>query len=455
MTVAIGLDLGLDTVRVTALVDDRPVAVTAFPAAVGLDGAQVRVGRRALALPPERRVVDGTAAERLGWLVRAAVLAVEAEHGPVLGAVVPVAPGLGAVERRVVHDAAIIAGLPAVRLCAAPVAIAMALPAAPDGRWLVADAGAAALSVTVLERSLGAIDRLATVVEPALGGRALDRVIAEHLARGLDLAGEPPPPLVAAAAALRAHLGDAAAAEAAFASALAGAAPPLAGLRPPRRDELELWLAPRVRKLDDACARALAAAGCAAHDLGEVVLAGGGARSAALARRLGQVMGRPARLPTDPGFAAALGAASLARLFVAEPAALVVDVLRHGLALASDDDPRSLIAAGTVLPTRETLLLPTGRDEQTALELELWEETAPPRALGRWRLAGLPAAPAGDALAACSVTVDVDGLPRVSATELVSGLPLTVTPLPEPGVDSGLDAATLAACRAAVEAWQP
>ncbi|MBE7448889.1 MAG: hypothetical protein HS111_08340 [Kofleriaceae bacterium] len=112
MTVAIGLDLGLDTVRVTALVDDRPVAVTAFPAAVGLDGAQVRVGRRALALPPERRVVDGTgAAERLGWLVRAAALpVVEPRTRRCAAAVVPVAPGLGAVERRRRGDAAIIAG---------------------------------------------------------------------------------------------------------------------------------------------------------------------------------------------------------------------------------------------------------------------------------------------------------------------------------------------------------
>jgi molecular chaperone DnaK (HSP70) len=133
VTVVIGIDLGTETVHVAALVEDRPVAVTAFPAVLATAGARVEVGRAATALPVAQHQVSGTSAERLAWLVRAAVLAVEEAHGPVLGAVFAVPPRLGAVERRALRDAASIAGIPLSRLVTSPVAIALALPSAPDG----------------------------------------------------------------------------------------------------------------------------------------------------------------------------------------------------------------------------------------------------------------------------------------------------------------------------------
>lgn len=455
MTVVIGLDLGSETVRVAALVDDRPVPVSAFPAVLATAGARVEVGRAAAALPEVQRQVAGTSAERLAWLVRAAVLAVEEAHGPVLGAVFVVPPRLGAVERRALRDAGSIAGIPLTRLVSTPVAIALSLPSAPDGRWLVCDAGAGSLSVSVIDRSNGAVDRLATAEDPNLGGRALGRLIAEHLARAVS----PPadvddPALVAAAAALREHLGNAAGAEASLAAIVDGA-PQLKGLRPPRRDELELWMAPRIRKADDACTRALTTAGIAATELSEVVLAGGGARSSLLARRLGQVMARPPRLPADPGFAAAIGAARVARMFVAEPAALIVDVVPNTLALAYGGEPTPLVPAGSVLPTREARVLTTRDDDEVAIEVELWEQMPAARALGRWRLGDLPAAPAGDVVALCNVTVDADGIPRLTASELVSGAALLVTPVGMLDSDGGLDPETVAARRAAVTEWRP
>jgi molecular chaperone DnaK (HSP70) len=278
VTVVIGIDIGSETVRVAALVEDRPVPVSAFPAVLATAGERVEVGRAAAALPEAQRTVVGSSAERLAWLVRAAVLAVEETHGPVMGAVFAVPPSLGVVERRALRDAASIAGLPMTRLVSSPVAIALSLPSAPDGRWLVCDAGAAALTATVIDRSGGAVDRLASAEDVTLGGRALARIVAEHLARTIDPAPDAADPaLVAAAVALREHLGNAAGAEAALAAIVDGA-PHLAGLRPPRRDELELWMAPKVRKVDDVCMRALAASNVTGAELGEVILAGGGAR---------------------------------------------------------------------------------------------------------------------------------------------------------------------------------
>jgi molecular chaperone DnaK (HSP70) len=109
------------------------------------------------------------------------------------------------------------------------------------------------------------------------------------------------------------------------------------------------------------------------------------------------------------------------------------------------------VAAGAVLPTRESRVIATQRKNETSLEVELWEQTTPARPLGRWRLRDLPAAPAGDALAICNVTVDADGIPRLAATELVSGAAITTVALDDPG----LDAATIDACRAAIAEWRP
>ena len=70
-------------------------------------------------------------------------------------------------------------------------------------------------------------------------------------------------------------------------------------------------------------------------------------------------------------------------------------------------------------------MLATQRAGQRALEFDLWEgESLEPqhnRHLARYVVTDLPDAPAGDVLLAVDVTVDVDGVVRVGATELVSG----------------------------------
>ncbi len=485
MTIVCGIDLGHDQLRVAALVEERPVAVATLPAWVGFDGATVLVGAAARALPLAQRVqprawlgraagqgdraaiagpaglacpiVDGqprAPAELVGWLLRAAIQAAEAEHGPVIAAVIAAPVYAGAVERRVLRDAALLAGIPMVRLCGEPVLAALALPAPPDARWLVCDAGSTAFTASVIELVGGAVDRLSTASAVELGGDALDGVIATELARELGGVARDDhdwPHLWRAARAVKEHVGTAAATEAAFAEALTGASPGARSLRAPRKDEVELWSAPRVRKVDDVCTRALTAAGTTANDLAEVVLVGGGARVTSIARRLGQVLARAPRQPADVGFAVALGGAAAARMFVAEPAALLVDVVTYGISMGAGDRLVPLIAAGAVVPTRAARVIPTHRVGQDALEVELWEDTTPPRALGRYRIGGLPPAPAGDALALCTVAIDGNGIPALTATELVNGAALTVTPL----VEAGLDAATLAERRPIVAEWRP
>ena len=103
-----------------------------------------------------------------------------------------------------------------------------------------------------------------------------------------------------------------------------------------------------------------------------------------------------------------------------------------------------MILAGAIAPTREVRLIARDRPDRAALDLELWEDTVPPRPYGRYRVAGLPLGTG--AIAACEVTIDVDRIPRIEASDLVNGGALDVTAV----VEVGLGPDDLAALRAVV-----
>ncbi|HVV87227.1 MAG TPA: Hsp70 family protein [Kofleriaceae bacterium] len=481
MTVVIGVDVGHDALRVAALVDDQPELVCTLPSWVAWDGDRVLVGEPARARPAgehlgrlpswlERTTDDGERgggpgpltsvwprvggelrppAEAVAWLLRAAAVAVEERHGPVLGAVFAIDPTLGVVARRALRDAAAIAGIPSSRLVAAPACAALVVPGAVDGGWLVCDAGAGALSITVLERVGGAIHSLAQIRDVDLGGDALDTTIADQLdlegdAATIDSDDPAWPALCALARAIK---------EGAGAETIAALEARLGGARVklPARDEVDDWLAARLRRLDELIQRALAGSGFAAADLGDALLIGGGARLPGVPRRLQHALGRAPRVAGDPGSTAVLGAAAAARMFLTEPAALFLDVVTHPLALSDGHGLEPLIAAGTIAPTRALRVVATEQAEQEQLDVELWEQGPRTRPYARYTVGGLPAAPAGDAIATCDVMIDADLLPRLAARELVTGHPLAVAATAEAAIDAG----ALAALRERVTAWRP
>ncbi|MBL8621858.1 MAG: hypothetical protein JNK64_11160 [Myxococcales bacterium] len=390
MTV-LGIELGAAWLRVATLVDGQPRVVAQLPAAIGfVDGAR-RTDAALAACRPDQRldavadwlarpaadgvagvawpVVDGVArspVELAAHLVRAGVVAAIAAHGPVVGAVVAVPLDLGALERRVLRDAVLAAGVPMVRLVASASAAAVVIADQRPARLLLIDRGARATRATVVESIDGMIDVVGYAAAPA----------------------------------------DA-------------------------RD-------------DDPAARALAAAAIDPAGLSDAVVIGGGAADRALTARLLTPYGHAAHPVDDPATVAVRGAARLARMFVDEPAAVTVDVITPGFSLGAGSALTPMIPAGAIAPTREVRLIARDRADRLTIDLELWEDSAPPRPYGRYRIAGLP--PGNGAIAACEVTIDVDRIPRIDASDLVNGGALAV----EPVVEVGLGPDELAELRAAV-----
>jgi molecular chaperone DnaK len=383
-------------------------------------------------------------------------------------AVITVPAWFDACQRQAIKDAAEMAGLQVRRLVSEPTAAALGHGAhrGVDRRYAVVDLGGGTFDVSICEVAGGLFEVLATAGDAMLGGDDIDRVVVDQLVgavrttTGVDVSGD----LVATtrlrleAQRVKHNLSTSPLSDIAvprLARSKSGA--PIDLVRHIRRDELELWSAPVIRRLEAPCHAALARAGVRREELDEVLLVGGATRMPAVRRRIAQVFGREPTVIPNPDEVVAIGAAiEVARLEGRIEGVLLVDVTARGLALGGPSSDRCdiVIPAGSVVPTREHRLIATTRDNQRELAFSIWEgeaeETAKNSPLARYQVSELPAAPAGEVLVLVEVTVDVDGTARVTATELVSGErpPMQVTG------QAGLPRASLNAMAPLVQSWR-
>jgi hypothetical protein len=408
MTAAVvGLALGDDVLQLAAAVEDELAWTGAIPAddrlrgrAGGGRGRRRRVrGRRAPGPAPTapggRRSARRRTAWRgrwsTGWRARRSSSWPGSSRprcarssggvGPIAGLAIAVPAELSGLARRVVRDAGLAAGAPAVRLVAAPSALVLALDGAAAVRALTLEVDRDALRVAVVELVDGVIDQLGYTVEVAVDDPA-------------------PADLVPAA-------------------------------------------------VTAACERVLAAASLSTAALSDAVVVGSGVHAAAVAAHLAAWLGPVARSVPDPAGAVARGAARFARMFVAEPAAIAIDAVEPGWLLGAGSALAATVVRGAIAPTREVRLIARDQANRAAIDVELWEDSAPPRPYGRYHVTGLP--PGAGAIAACEVTIDADLIPRIEASDMVNGGALAVAPV----VEVGLHPDAVAALRAAVLEWEP
>ena len=363
-----------------------------------------------------------------------------AEHAfgeAVTEAVITVPAWFDSAQRQATKDAAAIAGLVVRRLISEPTAAALGFGAhrGVDRRYAVCDLGGGTFDVSMVDVERGHFEVLATTGDAFLGGDDVDRTIVEQLAReakrdkGVDLFVDP-----IALDRLR-RAAQAGKHELSLSHTADLVVPRLAQLpsgraltleRTLRRDELELWAAPMLRRLEAPCLAALERAGRTAAEVDEVLLVGGMTRMPAVQERLARAFGRPSVVVPNPDEVVAIGAAlEVARLEGRIEGILLIDVCARGVSISVGDGPRQVAIPGsTVIPTREHRLLATSRDGQRRLEFDLWEGDGgvdDQRHLGRYAVVDLADAPAGEILIMIELTLDVDGTLRLAATELVSG----------------------------------
>jgi molecular chaperone DnaK len=362
---------------------------------------------------------------------------------PVTRAVITIPAWFDGAQRQATKDAAQIAGLHVMRLLSEPTAAALGHGShrGADRRYLVCDLGGGTFDVAAVDVDGGVFEVLATTGDPFLGGDDFDRAIVENLVRdvrqtrGLDLSTD-----AVAIEKLRLAAQNAKHELSALAATQIDV-PSLAELpsgkslqytRMLRRDELELWASPLVKRLATPVKEAMRRCARKREEIEEVLLVGGSTRIPAVRKELAVISGREPSTIANPEEVVAVGAAlEVARLDGAIEGVLLIDVAARGLMISRQgQDCEPVIAQSAVVPTRELRLLPTRHDDQVRVEFDLWEGESPDpavnRHLGRYAVVDLPEAPAGDVLVLVEVTLDTDGVIRLGASEMVSGDRVTI-----------------------------
>jgi molecular chaperone DnaK len=193
------------------------------------------------------------------------------------------------------------------------------------------------------------------------------------------------------------------------------------------RDELERWAAPLIDRLEPPCLAAVARCGLKAEDIQAIILVGGMTRMPSVQAKISSIFGRPPLKVVNPDEIVSIGAATQAAILDGTVDGVVLlDVTSRAIGLSTNGQRyQQVIAKSAAVPTREHKIVSTTEDGQRTLSIDVFEGESPHptdnRHLGRFVLGNIPDGRAGEVMLLIEFTVNVDGILRVSASDMASG----------------------------------
>lgn len=384
-------------------------------AAVQVDGRDIPVPEVAgILLDQVRRFAE----KALGEPVRQCVIAVPAYFNDV--------------QKNAVRAAAKMAGLEVRKLVHEPTAVALAYGynKGGDARIVIVDMGGIRLDVSIMEISGNVFDVIATGGDPYLGGANIDARVGEWILQNLqrkhgkDLRAEPRLLQKVRTAAEQAKR------ELSRCKAVDLQIPLAVGSRESKAKlgMLRLHLATVeeqggdiVKRVLDTVRRTLRDRKLEAGDIDDVILVGGATRMPLLKSRIERHFGKAARQSLPPEQVVSLGAALLADSLRRErPAPQDVVQRAIGIALA-DGRYMRIIDKDSKLPITRRVMIPTVRDQQKSLEVDLFEgdedDILDVDYLGSIVYGGIEEAKAGEGKVVVDMTLGPDRMLKITSPE--------------------------------------
>jgi molecular chaperone HscA len=341
-------------------------------------------------------------------------------------------------QRQATRDAGRLAGLDVLRIINEPTAASLAYGIGAkhheEKTIAVYDLGGGTFDVSILTISNGIFEVLSTNGDTYLGGDDMDNAIVQHWSVQLGITGQADKNLMQqlrmVAEDAKKHLTS----NEAFAGEVGGRTVLLT------RPEFESLIQPLVNRTITACTNALRDAGVTKEKIDAVVMVGGSTRVPLVKTSVRNFFGREVNDDLNPDEVVALGAAVQADILAGNNAEmLLLDVTPLSLGIETMGGLMDvLIPRNSKIPNRAARQYTTQKDGQSGMRISVFQGerdlVKDNRKLAELNLTGIPGMPAGLPKVEVTFLIDADGILRVSAVELRSGVAQTIEVKPQYGL---------------------
>ena len=367
-----------------------------------------------------------------------------AEHAlktPVNRAVITVPAYFNDSQRQATRDAGKLAGLDVLRIVNEPTAASLAygIGLNPEETKTIAvyDLGGGTFDVSILQIQNGIFEVLSTNGDTFLGGDDFDRAIVDYwieknglnktellknreLAQELRLKAEEAKKAFAHQSLVNDKIGDV--------------------WCTLDRNTFEQLILPKVQQTIECCHKALVDANLDIGDINEVVMVGGSTRTALVKKMVSNFFARPVHDDLNPDEVVALGAAIQADVLAGNRRdILLLDVTPLSLGIETMGGLMDvIIPRNSKIPTKAGRQYTTSIDGQVNMKIAVYQGErdliSENRKLAEFDLKGIPSMPAGFPKVDINFLLNADGILKIQATELRSGVKQEVEVKPTYGI---------------------